>query len=455
MAALGLHRFGLGPRGDAIRAIQSDPRGALLAELDAPPFAAPKPLPSAAQSFRNHTEFNFHRAAQNRLEAKKKENPAAADQPSVPASGQYFTPPAEVQNDEIAYRISAAFEARLGFVERLVWFWSNHFCVFAPKVISMAGGYEREAIRPNVLGRFAQMLQAAESHPAMLLYLDNTQNFGPRSPSGVNASKGVNENLAREILELHTLGVDGGYTQADVTSFAHALTGWTHSPVTGDTERGGDFVFMPRMHEEEKRTILGKVYDQPGVEKGRMILHDLARHPATARHIAFKFARHFVADVPPAALVDKLARNFVDTQGDLKQLARTLVASDEAWTTMRPKLKSPAEWIGSALRIAGVVLPTPRIVRAHVLLGHPIWTPPAPKGFSDEAAAWIDGVSIRLNLASAFAQAWAGEKHDARGIVEQALGPLASRDTIDTVARAESRQQAMTLLLMSPEFQRR
>jgi uncharacterized protein (DUF1800 family) len=453
-AALGLHRFGLGPRGNAIRDIQSDPRGALRAELDEPRSASQHTLITSAQAYRNHIEFNFHRTAQQTLETRRKERPSA-NEPSFITASLKLRAPGEILNDEIAHRISAAFESRLGFFERLTWFWSNHFCIFAPKVLSMAGGYEREAIRPNVTGRFAEMLQAVESHPAMLVYLDNTQNFGPASAAGINASKGINENLAREILELHTLGVDGGYTQSDVTSFAYALTGWTHAPVTGDTERGGEFVFMPRMHEEKPRTVLGKAYDQPGAEKGRAILRDLSRHPATAKHIAFKFARHFVADVPPQALVDQLARNFVDTEGDLKQLARTLIGSDEAWTTARPKLKSPAEWIMSAIRTVGVLRPLPRVARAHVVLGQPLWSPPAPAGFSDHAAAWIDGMGVRLNLATAFAQMWAGEGNEARGIVEQALGPLASRDTIETVARAESRHQAMTMLLMSPEFQRR
>lgn len=450
-AALGLHRFGLGPRGEAIAAIKSDPRGALLAELDAPAPAF-KSMRSSAQAYRNHLDFNFYRSAKSKLEAQRKEK---GEGPETPLVAQGPASPADIQNEELEQRIAAGFHAPCGFLERLVWFWSNHFCVFAPKVISMAGGYEREAIRPHVLGRFADMLRAVETHPAMLLYLDNTQNFGPLSGAGINQSKGINENLAREILELHTLGVDGGYTQADVTRFAYTLTGWTHAPVTGDPERGGEFVFMPRMHQEEAQTIMGRLYDQPGMGKGLAVLQDLARHPATARHIAFKFARHFVADVPPPALVARLAKTFADTEGDLKQLARALLSSDEAWTDQRAKLKSPAEWIGSALRIAGVVPPVARVARAQNILGQPFWSPPAPKGFSDEAAAWIDGMSVRLNLAAAFAQLWAGEKQDPRGIVERALGPLASRETIDTVARAESRQQAMTLLLMSPEFQRR
>ncbi len=230
----------------------------------------------------------------------------------------------------------------MGFVERLVWFWSNHFCVSADKDAAMVGAYEREAIRPHVLGRFADLLQAVESHPAMLLYLDNVQSMGADSIAGINRDKGLNENLARETLELHTLGVHSGYSQADVTSLAKVITGWTWIR-PDDPAHGGEFVFMRRLHEPGDQTVLGKRYSDGGVDQGRGVLADLARHPATAQHISEKLARHFIADDPPPTLVTKLTKTFVATDGDLKEVARTLIsvrrilgrAADKAKTASR------------------------------------------------------------------------------------------------------------------------
>ena len=209
--------------------------------------------------------------------------------------------------------------AEIGFVERLVWFWSNHFCVSADVVHNMAGGYEREAIRPHVLGRFGDMLLAAESHPAMLIYLDNFRSIGPMSVAGLLNKTGLNENLAREILELHTLGVRTVYTQDDVYRFAKTITGWTMRPMATDPEHGNEFLFNPRLHEPGPQTILGKTYPEGGVEQGRAVLADLARHPATAAHVALKLARHFSSDEPPPALVERLSKRFLDTDGDLKE----------------------------------------------------------------------------------------------------------------------------------------
>src|SRR5262249_19222275 len=196
---------------------------------------------------------------------------------------------------------------------------------------SMAGGYEREAIRPHVLGRFADLLLAAESHPAMLIYLDNARSVGPKSVAGLIVKVGLNENFAREVLELHTLGVRTGYTQSDIIAFAKVLTGWTVLPAATNPEHGVEFVFNPRIHEPRPQAMMGKTYAQDGVNQGRAVYADLARHPATARHIAFKLARHFVADDPPEALTARLAQRFQDTDGDLKELAKTLVAAPETW----------------------------------------------------------------------------------------------------------------------------
>jgi uncharacterized protein (DUF1800 family) len=243
--------------------------------------------------------------------------------------------------------------AEVGFVERLVHFWSNHFCVSVAKgpiVRATAGSFEREAIRPHVLGRFADMLKAVESHPAMLFYLDNAQSFGPNSPAGRNGKRGLNENLAREILELHTLGVAGGYTQADVTSLARIITGWTFAGREGRIGEPGAFVFFGNGHEPGDHTLLGKVYREGGMEQGEAALADLARHPATARHVALKLARHFVADDPPKSLVERLAKVFHDSEGDLKAVTNALVDSQEAWTAPLAKMRTPEEFVLAAIR---------------------------------------------------------------------------------------------------------
>jgi uncharacterized protein (DUF1800 family) len=409
-------------------------------------------------------DFRAERRARQivaKREAEERQRAAGMTDPDKATATAAATPgPGEpnvarkIIRSEAEARFSAALGAEIGFAERLVWFWSNHFCVSADKIVSMSGAYEREAIRSHVLGRFADMLFAAEGHPAMLFYLDNAASIGPNSIAGINRSRGLNENLAREILELHTLGVRTGYTQDDVTSFAKVLTGWSFAGAQ-NPDHGGEFMFVPRMHESGPQTVLGKSYAQTGIEQGRAVLGDLAHHPATAQHIAFKLARHFVADEPPPALVERLAAAFHTTDGNLKEMARVLVTSPESWDTRRGKLKSPAEWIVASLRAAGGEQPKiAQLMQAHALLGQPLWRPPAPKGFSDEEGAWIDGMASRLDVANTFASRVA-EALDPSALVDETLGPLASAETRQAIGRAESRTQAFALLLMSPEFQRR
>src|ERR1700758_5259089 len=288
-AALALHRFGFGPRAGSIEEIADDPRGAVIAELDRPGAGQitnpDRPTSGAA----NRAVFEY-RAEQNAEKKRAKRDAAQAAMEAAPAQPEAVPLPRQLFRNEARARIDAALDAEIGLVERLVWFWSNHFCVNQDKTV-MAGAYEREAIRPHVLGRFADMLLAAEGHPAMLLYLDNAQSMGPESVAGINRDKGLNENLAREVLELHTLGVRTVYTQTDVTNFAKVLTGWTILPTVDNPDHGGEFVYIKRAHEPGPQTVIGKAYAEDGVEQGRAVLSDLARHPATARHIATKLAR--------------------------------------------------------------------------------------------------------------------------------------------------------------------
>ncbi len=462
-AALALHRFGFGPRAGSIAAIASDPRGALLAELDKPGIGqiVNAELMTAAQS--STAAFNFRQERQARLIAQKQaaderamagasmENMEAKPDAPVPAAEAI---PQQIFFREAKARLDAAIAPEIGFVERLIWFWSNHLCISADVTQSMAGGYEREAIRPNVLGRFSDMLLASAGHPAMLFYLDNSRSIGPRSVAGLVNTRGLNENLAREILELHTLGVRSVYTQEDVTSFAKVLTGWTIIPAATNPEHGGEFVFNPRMHEPGPQTVVGKVYAQGDAAQGRAVLADIARHPATAAHVARKLARHFAADEPPPALVERLTRCFLDTDGDLKEIAKALIGASETWSIERVKLKRPSEWLISAWRGIGVMPPAQPALQAMGYLGERMWRPPAPQGFADVQAAWIDGLAQRLDIANRIA-GLVQERIEPDAFVETALGPLASEETRKTIERADSRQQALTLAMMSPEFQRR
>jgi uncharacterized protein (DUF1800 family) len=469
-AALALHRFGFGPAAGQINAIAADPRGAMLADLDRPlaeTFTVD--LPSSGQAARAVFNFRAEQRAQKKLllrvqkadatsgEMQANSNQAVLHSPNLAEPNNELglkQPPLPQQLllNEAKARFDAATNAEIGFVERLVWFWSNHFCVSADKIPAMAGPYEREAIRPHVLGRFGDLLQSVESHPAMLFYLDNVESMGANSIAGINRDKGLNENLARETLELHTLGVRSGYTQTDVTNFAKVLTGWTWIPPS-EPEHGGEFIFNKRLHEPGPQKVLGKSYPDTGVDQGRAVLADLARHPATAQHIAWQFASHFVTDTPPPTLVDKLTRSFKDTDGDLKEIALTLINADESWTPQRQKLKTPAVWVANVLRLTGAqaTIPIGLLMNAQAALGEPLWRPPAPNGFSDTEAAWIDGVPRRLDIANAFAGRVTA---DPLSLLESSVGPLASSQTHEIVEHAETRRQALALLLMTPEFLR-
>jgi len=473
-ALLAINRFGMGPRPGSIEQIAADPRGALLADLDRP-IADPSAgavLPTSAMAFRTVVDANAKRQAKaimaTRAEAEAKRQQMAAAptmaEGTSPAISETATrmaaeavpdPRQSIYLEEVKRRIETALGAGIGFAERLVWFWSNHFCISADKIQSMSGGYEREAIRPHVLAPFVDLLLAAEGHPAMLFYLDNGASMGANSIAGINRSRGLNENLAREILELHTLGVRGGYTQDDVIGFANVLTGWTWLPPADNPDHGGEFSFNPRLHEPGAQKVLGKLYEQDGVEQGRAVLRDLACHPATATHVAAKLARAFVADEPSPALIEKMAKVFRDSSGDLREVARAMVTSDEAWAEPQTKLKRPTEWVVSMVRACGITqVDAKRFTAGQALLGEPMWRPPSPKGFADDEASWVDGIGRRLDIANNFAERIAG-RTDPQDIIENVLGSCVSSDVKETVARAESRQQALALLFMSREFLRR
>jgi uncharacterized protein (DUF1800 family) len=361
---------------------------------------------------------------------------------------------------EALARLQRATLAECGFAERLVAFWSNHFCISANKgglARMWAGSFEREAIRPYVFGRFGDMLKAVEQHPAMLFFLDNQQSLGPDSRAGQNRNRGLNENLAREIMELHTLGVGGGYTQDDVTSLARVITGWTFAGRQGQLGQPGSFVFNANAHQPGAQQVMGKIYEANGVAQGEAVLADIARHPSTAKFIATKFARHFVADDPPPALTARLQETFTRTDGDLKALANTLVDSTEAWEAPLTKVRSPYEFLVASGRLLARIPEDPgRYLGGLNVLGQPLWSPAGPNGFPDTNAAWAapEGLKLRLDISAQIASRLA-EGIDPLDLLELAAADAASEETRRTIERAESRQHALALLLMSPEFQRR
>ncbi|MEY2594426.1 MAG: hypothetical protein RI972_2115 [Pseudomonadota bacterium] len=372
-------------------------------------------------------------------------------------------------------RLARAIESPAQLQEVLVEFWFNHFNVFIGKgpVSVLAGAYEREAVRPHVLGRFRDLLGATAKHPAMLLYLDNAQSVKPgyRAPAlqamaNPNAARlsGLNENYARELMELHTLGVDGGYTQQDVTELARMLTGWTIDGRSARLGRSGPlFVFDPSRHDNGVKHWMGHTIEPAGQSEGERALDVLAAHPATARHIAYKLAQAFVADQPPAALVSRLAERFLNTQGDLKAVMRELMGSDEFWQPQRygVKFKTPYHYLISSLRALGLGTPADVGPLLQVLAqsGMPLYGAQTPDGYKNVASAWMSPeafaqrVQFASNLAERRARQGARLDADAQRLMD-ALGPLWNPATREAV-NAEPAPLRLALLLSSPEFMKR
>jgi uncharacterized protein (DUF1800 family) len=336
--------------------------------------------------------------------ARKQDAFAAGDPdaapPRDPVAMKANTLVAELAEQKI---VRAAYSERQ-LQEVLADFWFNHFNVDARKGRDrfLLTTYERDAIRPHVLGRFRDLLGATAKSPAMLFYLDNWMSADPNGPA-VNArnTKGLNENYARELMELHTLGVDGGYTQKDVTEVARAFTGWTIE----NARQGGGFTFNRRLHDRRQKLVLGHVIKAGGDESdGEQVLDLLANHPSTARFIATKLVRHFVSDAPPRALVDRAAKRFRDTDGDLREVMRTILTSPEfaSADTYSVKVKSPLEFVASALRAAGSESIDARsLVRALQQMGMPLYMCQPPTGYKDTADAWMNTGALvtRINFA--------------------------------------------------------
>ena len=476
--AIALNRFGLGAR--PTDSLPADPKGWLNAQFNtfqARPQALAQ-VPSRSEVVGQLADY----LAEARMVGRTKRQVQPASSPTGQAQQADKQPDPlkrylrqTIREDYLTMnsaRLDSALTTDNPFAERLVHFWANHFAVSVDKlpVIGLAGLLEFEAIRPHVFGRFSDLLLAVEQHPAMLVYLDQAQSIGPDSQIGRFAAarggkqRGLNENLAREIMELHTLGVRTGYSQADVTEFARALTGWTVSGVArGPVSRfvgGGEegaYRFADALHEPGQRMIMGKSYPQQGEAQARAILLDLAASPATARHISTKLSRHFAGDDPPEAMVDRLTAAYVGSGGDLAVVYRALIQSPEAWASGPLKFKSPWEWSVSALRAVGQTNIDP-IVAAGMLkqLGQPTWQPGSPAGWDDIAASWAapEALMRRVEIAQRLA-AGAGSAVDARALAQKILPGSLGESTRNAIARAESPQEGLAMLLVSPEFVRR
>lgn len=472
-AAIAANRFGLGARPGELTAIGADSTDWLLRQLKgAPPVLKGEGLKPSAETLARVIELRKEMVAERREnrqdagETEEKEKVAAALK--LPA---VYRP---VYIDEVYARVSHSVTTDRPFLERLTQFWSNHFAVSVDKVavLGLAGAMEREAIRPRVTGHFTDMLLAVEKHPAMLLYLDNPASIGPNSRAarfvgkGNKRKVGINENLAREILELHTLGVDGGYSQTDVSTFAQAISGWSIggqdngrrlAKLGVDNGTPGEFLFRDVFHEPGAKKLLGKSYGDDGVRQGEAMLRDLAMRRETARYISTKLARHFIADDPPRAAVDRITRAWLDSKAHLPTVYKALVESPEAWEQPLAKFKTPADYIYSSYRALGIPLREKRrALQPFEALGQRNLMPGSPAGWPDSSADW-DGSSAllkRIAWADVVAQRM-GDARNARDLAPQLLGATLTDDTAKAIARAESGAQALTLLLASPEFMRR
>ena len=432
----------------------------------------------------------------------------------TPAQADVIRLEREALSEVMQAKLVRAIHSERQLEEVMVDFWFNHFNVFVGKgvVRLYVNEYERDAIRPRVLGKFSDLLKATAESPAMLFYLDNWQSSAPdgapvagddrarrraaaaRRPRGgfgrpgqmprpatladqpaaaQNRRRGLNENYARELMELHTLGVDGGYTQKDVQEVARAFTGWT----IANPRQGGAFRFEPRLHDDGEKVVLEhKIKAGGGKKDGDDVLALLAAHPSTARFISLKLARRFVADEPPAALVDRAARRFRETGGDIREVVHTIVTSPEFFATAayRAKVKTPLEFIVSAVRATGTQLPTVLpLVQAVRNLGMPLYGCQPPTGYADKAEAWVNSGALlnRMNFAITLTsgrQGRGGALRDSAAaaiapspspasdaLVKSALAGEVSESTAATVAKATTTPQALALVLGSPEFQRK
>jgi uncharacterized protein (DUF1800 family) len=474
-AEIAVNRFGMGARAGELASAQSNPLQWLMSQLT--PIVFDKKvgdLARAQEMLERYAELKKEEKSKPKPEKKSPKNLNKQDGDNSMGNGMNAKQdqPAEEESKELKdYRkdsgdmilamemesLQYAITAKGSFTSRLLDFFSNHFSVTGQGIEMrvLAPLLEREAIAPNLVGQFSDMLLAVEQHPSMLIYLNNEKSIGPDSPYGKKSKKGLNENLGREILELHTLGVHGGYTQTDVRELAMAITGWS---VVGKNEQGSGFVFRDKAHQPGTRKVLGKSYAQDDVKQGEAILKDLAHHPSTAKYVSFKLARHFIADKPSELLVEAMTKKWLETQGNIKSVVKTMFEHPDSWLPAQQKYKSPREFVVSTLRVVDSLEPLKfeklKVLQSLSALGQQPFNAGSPAGYGDVSSAW-DGAEALMARIEWVNQVASRIKVQALPLLEAALGKQVTENTLKQVRRAESRQQGLVLALMSPEFQRR
>lgn len=454
------NKFGLGIQPGELSLLASDPKGWLLAQL-----------PKITHMPARYTGLPDSAALITEADQDYRERLRLQQNGTVSAEGLVLIRQGQrkaraEQQKQVNLRLAVAIESDTPFAERLVRFWSNHFTIAISNnkpTLAYAGlAWENEAIRTNLGGRFEDLLIAATRHPVMLTYLDNHVSIGPNSPFGRQTRRGLNENLARELLELHSLGVAGGYTQDDVVALARMLTGWTvNLPLYGanrlDMNRtSGSFLFHTPLHEPGTQTFLGQTFPNTGEQQATSALRAMASHPSTAVHVATELARHFIADQPPQSAIDQLARVFAQTQGDLPSVHKALVELDEAWDTRWRKVKSAEDFVVSTVRaLPGIPLTDDILTILNDTLrsfNQTPFTATSPAGWPEQAEHWAgpDALMKRIEFINMVAQA-TGPDFDARELAPLILPADTALQT--AVRRSESKTQALAVLLASPQFQ--
>lgn len=457
LANIAVNRFGYGARKNELAQANENPLKWLTSQLITPTFN--NSLPSSADIIAEHFQFTqkkkqLKRANNNSTQAPGQEQEQGKASKTLDKKTRKYARKAllTMSSDTMKQAINSTHSVSW----RLLDFFSNHFSVSANGrlMTGLAATLERESIAPNLLGQFEDLLLAVEQHPAMLIYLNNEKSFGANSKLGIKKKKGLNENLAREILELHTLGVEGPYQQVDVTELAKGITGW--SVVNLKREQGSGFKFRSYGHEPGKRSLLGEQYKAKGLQQGEQMLRDLAVNPATAKYVCFKLAHHFVGETPAKPLLAKMEASWQKSNGNIKQVMLALFESQEYWLDSPQKFKTPRDFIISTHRaLATVNVNDKAIFNAASLLGQQPFNAGSPAGYSDAQKDWLGSSALmaRIDLTSKISSY--RKRVNAEEIMHLSLGENVSEHTYQLVMRAESRQQALTLLLMSPEFQRR
>jgi len=440
-AFIALNRFGLGARPGELERVSRNPKEWLRSQITEQP-AIPETLQNLPHS---SSWFKAQADARHAGKEARKKLTREIGRPQT--------------KKELQKRIETAIRSDQPFKERLAIFWANHFTVSGkrPLIAPAIGGFEREAIRPHLFSKFEDMLLAVAQHPVMLHYLDNAISIGPKSKIGKRRDRGLNENLAREILELHTLGGNGGYDQKDVTEFAKVLTGWTIDSNFKRLENTGRFYFLDRIHEPGQKILLGTTFYEDGYEEGVKALKLIANHPSTARHIAKKLARHFVADEPSDAVIAKLENVFMQSGGDLKELSLALIDRPECWENSQSKVKNPFDYVVSVFRSCDAKkIPGRLLIGALNEMGYFLFFAPSPEGWSDKSEDWLMPEMLMRRIEfSDIVSGYAYGSIRPSDFFNRTIAPVASFESRDIVLQAPSAKDALAITLASPEFQRR